>query len=223
MNEKAYSSSILVASGVLPVDGPGFQGLPHELCLVKDETNWVLGWLPSLDMKVINNNSFLKMMLPSVCCVRAYSVVNMGWKEWGVWEDFKALAQRRNVFSCCPLANDLFPSCPLQLFPFLWVSGSCSLSVVFVRGTTRSPVCEKVHVVCFIHIQELSRDKQFKRQSSENWNARGVFVFGPGQDLAAVFTGADASHRWAAAIVPTDMVGFGRMGLGGFLWGSSFA
>lgn len=129
------------------------------------------------------------------CSDRAFGVVNMGWRERGVWEDFKALAQRRNMFSCCPLANDLFPSCPLQLFPFLWVSGSCSLSVVFVRGTTRSPVCEKVHVVCFIHIQELSRDKQFKRQSSENWNARGVFVFGPGLNLAAAFTGADASHR----------------------------
>lgn len=202
MNEKAYSSSILVASGVLPVDGPGFQGLLHQLCLVKDEPDWVLGWLSSsLDMKVINNNlwsSFLKMTLPPACCDGAYGVVNVGWREWGVWEDFKALAQRRNVFSCCPLANDLFPS--LQLFPFLWVSGSCSLSVVFVRGTTRSPVCEKVHVVCFIHIQELNRDKQFKRQSSENWNARGVFVFGPGQDLAAAFTGADASHRWAAAV-----------------------
>lgn len=71
------------------------------------------------------------------------------------------------MFSCCPLANDLFPSCPLQLFPFLWVSGSCSLSVVFVKGRARSPVCEKVHVVCFIHIQELSRDKQFRRQSSK--------------------------------------------------------
>lgn len=36
MNEKAYSSSVLVASGALPVDGPGFQALLQQLCLVKD-------------------------------------------------------------------------------------------------------------------------------------------------------------------------------------------
>lgn len=154
-------------------------------------------------MKIINNtlwSSFLKIMLLQaqahwLCCGGGDSGVKMGRREGGVWEDFKALAQRRNVFSCCPLANDLFPSCPLQLFPFLWVSGSCSLSVVFVKGRARSPICEKVHVVCFIHIQELSRDKQFRRQSSKNWNARGVFVFGSGLDLAAASATADVSDR----------------------------
>lgn len=115
------------------------------------------------------------------------------WREVEAWEDFKALAHRRNVFSCCPLANDLFPSCPLQLFPFLCVSGSYSLGMVFVKGTARSSFCEKVHVVCFIHIQELSWDKQFGRQNSENWSARGVFVFGSLLDLATVLAGTNLS------------------------------
>lgn len=75
--------------------------------------------------------------------------------------------------------------------------------MVFVKGTARSPVCEKVHVVCFIHIQELSRDKQFGRQNSENWNVRGVFVYGSVLDLAAVLAGADLSAFVKAGFHPS--------------------
>lgn len=144
--------------------------------------------------QLLENNATPCPSPTRVCCGGGDGGVKVVvWREGAAWEDFKALAQRRNVFSCCPLANDLFPSRSLQLFPFLWVSGTHSLSMVFVKGTARSPVCEKVHVVCFIHIQELSRDKQFGRQNSENWNARGVFVYGSVLDLAAVLAGANLS------------------------------
>lgn len=154
-------------------------------------------------MKQLIENNATPFHSPTGVCrgESAAGVKMVVWREREAWEDFKALTQSRNVFSCYPLANDLFPSCPLQLFPFLWISGLYSLSMVFVKGTARSLVCEKVHVVCFIHIQELSWDKQFRRQNSENWNVRGVFVYGSVLDLAAVSSGSNLSARWAAVAV----------------------
>lgn len=103
-----------------------------------------------------------------------------------------------------PKAEMCFHAVPWQMICFLLALCSCFLSSGFqayshrVWYLSRSPVCEKVHVVCFIHIQELSWDKQFRRQNSENWNVRGVFVCGSVHDLAAVSSGSNLSAQWAA-------------------------